>query len=466
MAANRGTSEEEITMRFIRALGMRVISLACVLTVQAGLAVRADEPARKPPWQRLLQGNDVKKVAEQEKKLAQLQEAGQFVEALKLAEAVAELRAKAQGEDHWQAVNARFEVEALSRVQRAKKEEQQSYSRSFAMQREAEALGVKGRFREAHPLLVQVLAIRRKVLGEEHSETATSYNSLADIRNAQGKYPEAEEGHRMALAIFRKVLGEEHPLTAASYNSLAFNQYSQGKFQEAEEGYRKALAIRRKVLGEEHRDTALSYNNMAANLYSQGKYQEAEEGFLKALAICRKVLGEAQPDTALSYNSVAFTLNAQGKYQEAEKYFGFAAGSFTKARIAVAATGLERATFTSERSPLPQLAAVLARNGKPEAAWQRFEESLARGISDDLACRIRLLQHERDQKAQIAARIDRFNKLLEQPNAATPQQNEQRDKWASSQLQPERACSPWPIRSLKQPLTKRNRRRCRPAVCC
>jgi hypothetical protein len=120
-----------------------------VLAVQTSLAVHADEPTPKPPWQRLLRGDDAKKAAEQEKKLEQLQEAGQFAEALKIAEALAELRAKAQGADHWQAVDARFEVEAVRRVLKAKKEEQRSYSRSFAWQREADALMAKGRYRDA-----------------------------------------------------------------------------------------------------------------------------------------------------------------------------------------------------------------------------------------------------------------------------------------------------------------------------
>jgi hypothetical protein len=46
----------------------------------------------------------------------------------------------------------------------------------------------------------------------------------------------------------RKVLGEEHPDTAQSYNNLALNQSAQGKYRVAEEDYRQALAILRKVL--------------------------------------------------------------------------------------------------------------------------------------------------------------------------------------------------------------------------
>jgi CHAT domain-containing protein len=229
------------------------------------------------------------------------------------------------------------------------------------------------------------------------------------------------------------MLGEEHPEMADSYSNLAFTLNAQGKYKEAEEDHRKAFATRRKVLGEEHPDTAQSYNNLAYILNAQGKYKEAEEGYRKALAIRRKVLGELHPDTSLGYNNLAYSLNAQGKYKEAEVYFFRGAESFAKARLHVAATGLEGPAFTSKHSPLLWLAAVLARNGKPNDAWQRFEESLARGTWDDLSARLRRPQAERDKQTQISARIDRLNKLIEKASAAkpTPEQDKQRQELLS-----------------------------------
>ena len=68
---------------------------------------------------------------------------------------------------------------------------------------------------------------------------------------SQGKYAEAEPLYRKALAIRLKTLGEDHPDTAVSYNNLASNLNAQGKYAEAEPLYRKALAIRLKTLGRE-----------------------------------------------------------------------------------------------------------------------------------------------------------------------------------------------------------------------
>ena len=67
----------------------------------------------RPPWQRLLQGEDARKAAAQARQLEQLQTAGKFADALEVAQVLAELRSKAQGADHWEAVDARWEVKAL-----------------------------------------------------------------------------------------------------------------------------------------------------------------------------------------------------------------------------------------------------------------------------------------------------------------------------------------------------------------
>ncbi|MGH7171331.1 MAG: CHAT domain-containing protein, partial [Gemmataceae bacterium] len=259
----------------------------------------------------------------------------------------------------------------------------------------------------------KALDIFRKVRGEEHLDTAISYNNLASNLHAQGRYVEAEAGYHKALAIKRKVLGEEHFSTALSYNNVAYNLAGQGKHAEAEQLHRKALAIRRTLLGEEHPHTAISHINLAYSQNSQGKYAEAEQGFRKALAICRKSLNENHPLTVLCYNSVAYNLHSQGEYAEAEAMWLSAAKSFAKARLRIVASGLDRAIKTSERSPLPALAAILARNGKSEAAWQRFEESLGRGTWDDLSARLRRPVGEQAKQAELVKRLNRLDQLIE-----------------------------------------------------
>jgi len=286
-------------------------------------------------------------------------------------------------------------------------------------------LSHQGRYAAAEPLYEHALAIARQRLGAEHPTTAVHCANLAANRVDQHKFASAQPLLREALTIRRKVLGEEHVLTAASTSALARNFQAQADYTAADPLYRKALAIDKKQLGEEHHATAADLHNLAANLNDQEKYADAEPLFRRSLALLRKSLGDDHPETAIGGSDLAANLHAQGKYAEAETVWTAAADGFARARLRVAGSGLERAAITGERSPLPALAAVLARNRKPRPAWQRFEESLARGTWDDLSARLRRTPDERDRQTALAQGLQRLDQLIER-NLADPDTPEQK----------------------------------------
>src|SRR5437868_6645807 len=93
-------------------------ALVCSDGVVAGAASPAGESSEsRPPWQRLLQGDDKKQAGGLDGRAAVAWQAGRWEEAVRAAEELLELRRKVQGKDHWQAVNARWQVLALRTVQ-------------------------------------------------------------------------------------------------------------------------------------------------------------------------------------------------------------------------------------------------------------------------------------------------------------------------------------------------------------
>jgi tetratricopeptide (TPR) repeat protein len=270
----------------------------------------------------------------------------------------------------------------------------------------------QGKYAEAEQGCRRALDILRKLHGEEHRHTAFGYDSLADSQQEQGKYAEAEQNFRKALLTLCKLLGEEHPDTAALYSHLALLHYDQGKHAEAGVGLRKALDIRRTTLGEQHPETGALYNYLAQAQAIQGKYVEAETGFRRALDITRKALGEEHPRTAGAYSNLAYNLNHLGKYAEAERLFARAADLARLARSHVAASGLERSLAARNPVWVGALPALLARNGKPEAAWQRYEETLGRGSKDELAARLRYSPADQARLQQLQVRLERLEQQL------------------------------------------------------
>ena len=76
----------------------------------------------------------------------------------------------------------------------------------------------------------------------------------------------ALEMHNKALAIREKVLGNEHPDTAESYNNIGAVMLAMCDILGALDMLKRALAINDKVLGKEHPDTIDSLDAVAAIL--------------------------------------------------------------------------------------------------------------------------------------------------------------------------------------------------------
>jgi tetratricopeptide (TPR) repeat protein len=182
-------------------------------------------------------------------------------------------------------------------------------------------LSERGHLREAEPLLVRALAIREQEVGTNHSSTAMSLNSLANLYRAQGKYTQAEPLYQRALAFYEQEVGASHPATASILNNLAALYQKQGKYAQAESLYQRALAIYEQELGASHPHTALILNNLAELYRSQGKYTQAEPLYIRALAISEQEVGASHPDTASSLNNLGLLYESQGKYTQAEPLY-------------------------------------------------------------------------------------------------------------------------------------------------
>ena len=85
----------------------------------------------------------------------------------------------------------------------------------------ATSLKRQGQHAEAEEMLREVLAVRKRVLGADHTDALTTASNLATSLSRQGKHAKAEEMQREVLAVRKRVQGADHPDTLAAAQPAA-----------------------------------------------------------------------------------------------------------------------------------------------------------------------------------------------------------------------------------------------------
>ena len=176
-----------------------------------------------------------------------------------------------------------------------------------------------GDYNNAEQLEVQVMDMRKKLLGTEHSDTLESMTNLASTYRNQGRWNEAEQLEVQVMDITRKLLGTEHLHTLCSMANLASTYRSQGKWNKAEQLELHVMDVRKKLVGAEHPDTLTIMANIASTYRNQGRWNMAEQLEVQVLDMRKKQLGTEHPNTLTSMANLACTYRNKLKWNEAER---------------------------------------------------------------------------------------------------------------------------------------------------
>jgi tetratricopeptide (TPR) repeat protein len=239
-----------------------------------------------------LTGDDEKRAKQLDERIDKALKADRWGEATSGAKELVALRARVQGASHFDTVGAEWRFKTLGRISALPRTDRALYLSAGDLNARAFSLLEGGKFAEARPLFEQALEIRRRLLGDDHPDTALSYHNLAYDLQGLGKYAEAQPLFEKTTETICRLLGENHPDAAMSHNSLATNLVEQGRYAAAQAHLEKAVEIHRRLLTDYHGDTANSLDNLATVISLQGKLAEAEPLMEKALEIKRWFLGE------------------------------------------------------------------------------------------------------------------------------------------------------------------------------
>jgi eukaryotic-like serine/threonine-protein kinase len=149
-------------------------------------------------------------------------------------------------------------------------------------------------------------AARAAVAGIEESAVYPKIlNNLGNLETSAGKFTRALRHHEDALAIRRRLLGPDHPDVASSLHNLGGVYADMGDSERALELHQSALDQRRRSLGENNRWTASSLGSVADDLRWLGRPAEALERSRAALAMLVAALGPDHP-------AAGYPLSVQG----------------------------------------------------------------------------------------------------------------------------------------------------------
>jgi tetratricopeptide (TPR) repeat protein len=160
--------------------------------------------------------------------------------------------------------------------------------------------------------------MRRKLLGEDHPNVATTLENLGWVALGHRDYAAAVRLQQEGLAIRTRALGPNHRLVSDSFAALATAEELAGSLDDAEKAQREALRIRREALGNQHLMVASSLEGLASLLARRGSAAEAETLAVEAVAIVRRMQPVIPARLAEAEVALAKCLTAQGRYAEAE----------------------------------------------------------------------------------------------------------------------------------------------------
>ena len=220
--------------------------------------------------------------------------------------------------------------------------------------------GLRGKVKEALPVLERGMAEKEKLFGAAHPQLLPYYFFLAQLHDAAGSYPEeiplfrkavagcgqtygpesvcaglmltslgaglvktadyteGEASLRHAQAICDKIAGFEAPFSGTLLNSLSVILIYTGRYGEADGVLNHALAVNKKWFGPESTNVGVSLINQGVLYRFTGQYAKSEAALRQALAINEKALGANAPLVILNMIDLGQVLRISGHYAEAE----------------------------------------------------------------------------------------------------------------------------------------------------
>lgn len=177
-----------------------------------------------------------------------------------------------------------------------------------------------GNYSQAKDLFVDLVELKKDLLGINSAEYAASLVNLAGIYSDLGEYDQAESLYLEAISNYKVSLGDQHPDYATAVQHLGQLYESQARYTQAEALYLNAINIRKFAIGSFHPNYASSLFSLGRLYRKIGDYEKSKAFFEEALSIYEKSYGQLHPNYANATGEMGVLMQSMGQYTLAEAY--------------------------------------------------------------------------------------------------------------------------------------------------
>ena len=171
----------------------------------------------------------------------------------------------------------------------------------------AQCLGNLGRYHEALELAKECLSIHLRHYPERHPNIGSSHGLIGHLLYKLHNYKAAKH-HLFVSEVDKSIYGDEHLETGTAGNNLANCLDRLRQTREALKLYEKAVEIDNKTYGKHHPETATAFVNLGTAMSKLGRHEQGIAKNREAIEIKKEILGANHPSLASSISNLATCL--------------------------------------------------------------------------------------------------------------------------------------------------------------
>jgi serine/threonine-protein kinase len=173
---------------------------------------------------------------------------------------------------------------------------------------------------EKESLLIEHVAMERRLWGDDHPNLIQSLSTLAEMYLNRFEFDKGERLCREALAIAEKSYPADHVKVGEACNDLGCQLRGKREDDAAAALFQRALDIFEKRLGPEHLYCTICRTNLTATLDALGRDDEAWNLLEEGLVVTERTSGKESGDAALNHRRMAEFLNNRARWDEGAKH--------------------------------------------------------------------------------------------------------------------------------------------------